>query len=87
MFALGWAFWFVYMLRYPRQWAQAIDGLHVRLGKYGLSVPWMRRLEKGPVLMVIVAATTFFALVDLVILIRHPTALSAFLQAHHLVLP
>jgi hypothetical protein len=81
---LGWGLWLAYMVRYPQQWAGTIDALHVRLARHGLSLEWMKRAEKGPLLKAIVGVTTVLILTCLAVTLRHPDALSSFLLATHI---
>jgi hypothetical protein len=81
IFAIAWALWFTFMCRYPGPWSRFIDRIHVRLADCGLSFEWMRRAEKGATLKVLVAVTTVASLACLAILLKHPTALEAYL--HH----
>ena len=80
IFALAWGLWFAFLARYPHQWNAQIDQLHARLQRQGLSVGWMKAAEKGVALKVIVAATTILALVCLIIVLHHPTALTTYLR-------
>ncbi len=80
VFAVTWALWLTYMVRYPEQWRGHLDRLHVRLQGYGLSYPWMKRAEQGIGLKLIVAATTVLSLMCLVMVMRYPQALSTFLH-------
>jgi hypothetical protein len=80
-FSVIWAFWLTYLIRYPVQWREHLDRLHLRLKGCGLSIPWMKKAEQGITLKVLVAATTFISLCCLAIVLRHPDALSTFL--HH----
>jgi hypothetical protein len=81
--ALAWGFWLMLMIRYPRQWAGAIDALHLRLARYGLASEWMKRFEKGLLLKTIVGLTTILILTCLAVTLRHPDALSNFLRSSH----
>jgi hypothetical protein len=80
IFSLAWGLWLSFMCRYPARWSEFIDRLQLRLGAHGLSPEWMRSAEKGVTLKVIVAATTIASLACLAILLKHPTALEAYLH-------
>jgi hypothetical protein len=81
--AVAWALWLTFMVRYPTQWAEKVDAIHSRLARYGLSVEWMKQLEKGIFLKALVGATVVIVLASLVETLRHPDALSAFFHAYH----
>jgi tellurite resistance protein TehA-like permease len=81
IFSVIWALWLTYLIRYPTEWRDHLDRLHVRLKGYGLSIPWMKRAEQGITLKVLIAATTVISLACLAIVLRHPDALDTFL--HH----
>ena len=74
-----WGLWLTYMVRYPREWGNQVDRIHSGLEPYGLSFPWMAKVEKGFALKLIVGATTVAILMSLLIVLRHPQALSTFL--------
>ncbi len=74
-FALSWAFWLTYLLRYPARWRVRIDRLHEFLRRYGLSSQWMQEREKSGALTVLVGLTTFITLMCLAVLLTHPHAL------------
>lgn len=82
IFSVTWALWLTYLIRYPAQWRDHLDRLHVRLKGYGLSISWMKRAEQGNTLKVLVAATTFISLACLAVVLRHPNALDTFLLHH-----
>ncbi len=83
IFSVIGALWLTYMMRYPREWSNQVDRIHSRLKPYGLSFEWMAWAEKSLVLKLLVGATILTTLMSLVIALRHPLALSAFLLAHH----
>jgi hypothetical protein len=74
-FALSWALWFTYLLRYPARWRARIDRLHEFLRRYGLSSEWMQQREKSGALTILVGLTTFITLMCLAVLMTHPHAL------------
>ena len=74
-FAVSWALWFAYLVRYPARWRSLIDRQHEFLAQYGLSSGWMREREKGKTLKIIVGATTLLSLMCIVILAKYPHAL------------
>lgn len=78
-----WELWLTYMVRYPREWGNQVDRIHSRLKPYGLSFAWMAAAEKGFVLKLIVGATTVVMLLCVLLVLRHPLALSTFLHDHH----
>jgi len=84
LLAFTWALWLMYMIRYPKQWAERIDGIHSWLSRHGLSFEWMKRAEKGYTLKAVVGLTVILTLCSLVVTLRHPDALSNFLRAHSL---
>jgi hypothetical protein len=70
--AFGWGCWLTYMVRYPDRWSAHIDRHRQRLLAMGVNLPLMHRLEKGPLLKVLVM------LLCIAILLRDPTALVDF---------
>jgi hypothetical protein len=74
------ALWLCYMIRYPLRWDARVDGLHSRLSSVGLSMAWMKAMEKGAVLKIVVAVLTMVTLACLAILMEHPNALQVFWQ-------
>ena len=65
IFAVIWGLWLDYMIFHSEKWGQSVDRLHDLLRPYGLSFPWMQRLEKGIFLKLLVGVTTFLSLVCL----------------------
>ncbi len=68
-------------MKYPSRWAERVDAIHSHLARYGLSVEWMKKLEKGIFLKALVATTIVIVLACAVENLRHPDALSAFFHA------
>jgi hypothetical protein len=75
VFAVSWALWFAYLVRYPARWRSLVDRQHEFLAHFRLSSGWMREREKGNTLRVIVGATTLLSLMCIVILLKYPHAL------------
>jgi hypothetical protein len=80
--AVACGLWLTYMVRYPKKWEARIDGLHHNLRSYGLSSDWMREMEKGIALKVLVITLTVLIHWCIAVLLRHPTALTDFLLEH-----
>ena len=80
IFAVTWALWLTFQIRYPSRWQARIDRQHEFLRQYGLSSRWMQKHEKGMTLKVLVGFTTVITLMCLVILLRYPHALDYLLK-------
>jgi hypothetical protein len=81
VFAIGWAFWLCYIICYPSQWAARVARHRRLLLSFGIDLPWMHRIEKGPAMKVLVALITIITLTCVVILLNHPTAWQDFWRA------
>lgn len=75
IFSVAWALWLEYLLFHPKGWDHFVDRQHDFLRSYGVSVPWMQRLEKGKCLKLMVALTTFLAIVCWAILLTQPSTI------------
>lgn len=84
-FATAGALWLTYMVRYPDRWSARVDRHRQLLLAMGVNLPLMHRIEKGPVIRVLVALVVVITLACVAILLRHPTALQDFwAQLHHI---
>jgi hypothetical protein len=82
LIAFSFGLWFTYMVRYPKRWVARVDAFHQSLRPYGLSFQWMQRMEKGISLKILVVVTAVLTLSCVAVLLRHPTAMSDFLQEY-----
>jgi tellurite resistance protein TehA-like permease len=77
-FAVVCGFWLTHMVRYPSRWSQRVDRHRQLLRSWGVDLPWMHRMEKGPVMKALLALVTVITLACVVIVLRHPAALQDF---------